>query len=111
MTHYDRWLEKDYQEQAAHDEALEEMIDEIIMTEPQFHPFNIKTFFDAIDDACLYKGKKEFEKILHKKRFSEKDFYELGILLFNFVYLHCYNQASQEALKRFNEGLEGQERH
>jgi len=53
MTHYDRWLEKDYQEQAAHDEALEEMIDEIIMTEPQFHPFNIKTFFDAIDDACL----------------------------------------------------------
>ena len=106
---YDRWLEQPYQDHHHHLDGLEEMTEQI-MSEPEFDPNNVETFLDAIDNACLYAVKDKLAQILQKDFDPQVGDKELGNQIYEAVYLHCCNLAETEAIKRYNESLEHQER-
>ena len=103
MTDYDRWLEQPYQEQAARDDAIDAMVEEVLK-EDDFDPTNVDTFLQAIDDATLYEVQ---EKLAEALKDPEPGFAKLGAVIYNAVYEYCYRQAENEAVKRYNDGLGG----
>ena len=108
MVNYDAWLEKPYQDQCRDADAFEAAIEEV-MQEPEFDPLNVKTFLAAIDDACLYAIKDEIAKELQADYDPKMGMKMLGELIFNAVYDRCYELAEKEAIKRYNDNLEGYE--
>ena len=109
MQGYDRWLEQPYQDHYYHLDGLEEMTEQIL-EEPEFDPCNVDTFLNAIDDACLYAIKDKLAKLLQEEFDPVRGWRELGTDIYEAVYRYCQSAAEREAIKRYNDGLEGQER-
>jgi hypothetical protein len=103
MTDYDRWLEQPYQEAAERDEAIERLVEEVL-EEDEYDPTNADTFLQAIDDAVLYGIKEELAKALKDPNVGHA---ALGKVIYDAVYDYCYKQADNEAARRYNEGLGG----
>ena len=106
MTDYDRWLEQPYQEQAERDDAIDAIVEEVLK-EDDFDPTNVDTFLQAIDDATLYEVQ---EKLAEALKDPEPGFAKLGSVIYNAVYDYCHRQAESEAVKRYNDGLIGDDR-
>lgn len=105
MTDYDRWLEQPYQEQAARDDAIEQLVEQVLQEE-EYDPTHADTFLQAIDDAVLYAVK---EKLALALKDPTPGHAALGKVIYDAVYDYCYNQADNEAARRYNEGLGDQD--
>jgi len=103
MTDYDRWLEQPYQEQAARDDAIEFLVEQVLQEE-EFDPTNPDTFLQAIDDATLYGVREKLAIALKDPNVGHA---ALGKVIYDAVYEHCYRKAEDEAANRYNSGLGG----
>lgn len=105
MTDYDRWLEQPYQEAAERDDAIEQLVEQVL-EEEEFDPTNVETFFEAINDGCL-------EPLADKLQAALKDpnvgHAALGKVIYDAVYEYCYDRAEKEAAERYNSGLGGRD--
>lgn len=106
MTDYDRWLEQPYQEAAERSAAIEALVEEVL-DEDEFNPMNVTTFLSAIDDAVLHGVKEKLQVALADPEVGHA---QLGKVIYDAVYDYCYDQADNEAARRYNEGLDGGDR-
>lgn len=99
---FDRWLEEPYDRRARESAAIEREIEQIL-NEPKFNPCNVHTFWEAIDGGVLANVPlKKFQLALESPEVGHA---ALGTVVFNAVYDWCYQQAENEAAKRYNEGI------
>jgi len=106
MTDYDRWLEQPYQDKADRDDAIDAIVEDVLK-ESGFDPTNSETFLQAIDDAVLYSAVEKIEAALKSPK---PHFAELGSAIYDAVYQYCYDMAEKEAVKRYDDGLRGDDR-
>lgn len=89
MTAYDRWLEKPFQEACEREEAISDIVEQLM--EDELNPRNPNVFMQAIHEgACL--DNKTFNAAL-KDILDAKNYDELGKLVYDFVVDYCQNTA------------------
>jgi len=93
MTAYDRWLEAPIQAHYAEQEAIRDIVEELM--EDELNPRNPNVFMEAINDGgCL--DNKEFNQAL-KEMLDKKDYKGLGELVYDFVVDYCQDEAVSRA--------------
>jgi len=94
MTAYDRWLEQPYQESCAEQEAIEEVIDELL--EDECNPQNASVFMEAINEgACLDSDRvhARLKEILAQGH----SYADIGELVWDEVFSYCQANAADRA--------------
>jgi hypothetical protein len=97
---YDQWLEQPYDERAKASASIEKMIEQVL-DEPAFNPCHIQTFMDAVAEGALDDKRSELQNALLNPEVGHA---ALGNAVYNAIYDWCYQQAENEAAKRYNEG-------
>lgn len=94
MTAYDRWLEKPYQDACAKQEAIEEVVEELL--EDECNPQNPSVFLEAINEgACLTSDHihARLAEILAKGH----SYADIGELVYDAVVEYCESTANIRA--------------
>jgi hypothetical protein len=94
MTAYDRWLEKPYQDACAKQEAIEEVVEELLQDE--CNPQNPSVFLEAINEgACLDNDfvHSRLAEILAKGH----SYADIGELVYDAVVEYCESTANTRA--------------
>lgn len=93
MTAYDRWLEAPIQAHYAEQEAISDIVEQLL--EDELNPRDPDVFMQAINEgACL--DNKEFNQAL-KEILDTKNYDELGKLVYDFVVDYCQDEAVNRA--------------
>lgn len=99
MTAYDRWLEAPYQEACERDEAIDEMVEQLL--DGECDPHDVDVFLSAIDNACLYAMKEQIAEAIAKGHSGHE---AIGKAIWSAVYEHCKTEAENIAADRYNSG-------
>jgi HEAT repeat protein len=89
MTAYDRWLEAPIQAHYAEQDAISDIVEQLL--DDELNPRDPDVFMQAINEgACL--DNKEFNQAL-KEILKNKNYDELGKLVYDFVVDYCQDTA------------------
>lgn len=89
MTAYDKWLEAPIQAHYEEQEAISDIVEQLM--DDELDPQNPNVFMEAINEgACL--DNKTFNAAL-KDLLDEKNYDELGKLVYDFVVDYCQDTA------------------
>lgn len=94
MTQYDRWLEQPFQETCAKQEAVDELVEELLNGE--CNPQNLDTFMEAINEGACLTGK-EFGESLKKILDKGHSYADIGELVWDAVSVYCEETAELRA--------------
>ena len=94
MTAYDRWLEKPYQDACAEQEAIAEVVEELLSDE--CNPQNASVFLEAINEGGCLDSDYIHERLLEILSRGHS-YADIGELIWDAVVDYCEGNATDRA--------------